>query len=195
MNSGKLKVFYLNKKVIFPQCSLNFVVNKSEASVSIENGDKIIAYPVGNYLDMLFFKKGKTAVISEVISVEEKNERIKLNLKGDARVGIKKFFDAGLAEYYLLEETGSAEAGEQIHELRKTAQELIFLINVSESDRLISLLNFLADPGQMTDFIANYFVVDFKKRYQLLKETDQHKRVMVLIKIMKKIIKNMGKNV
>jgi len=78
-------------------------------------------------------------------------------------------------------------------ELRKKSQELIFLINVEESDKLIKLLNYIFDLNQMTDFISNYFVMDFPARYRLYNETDTKKRSHMLLSELTALINRLTK--
>jgi len=74
--------------------------------------------------------------------------------------------------------------------LRKKAQELIFLINVDESDKLIHLLNFISDGVQLSDFIANYFILDYNERVALLNTTDVTSRINTLLQLLTMLIDN-----
>lgn len=190
MDLERLKVFYLKNKVIFPQCTLHFFLNKTVWSESLKGGDKIIAWPMRSFFDIVFYKK-RVGTIAQILSSSDESGRIKLQLKGVSRIRIKKFFTLNLVSWEPIAEKNGAERDDVINELRKTAQELIFLINVQESDRLISLLGLLVDAGQMSDFIANYFVIDYKKRYLLLKEGDPYKRAERLIVLLRELIDKM----
>ena len=52
-------------------------------------------------------------------------------------------------------------------------------------------LNYLIDLDQMTDFISNYFVIDFNNRYKLYNETNYFKRSKKLITILNSLIDEM----
>ena len=77
-----------------------------------------------------------------------------------------------------------------LDELRKKAQELVFLINIEESDKLIKLLGYIVDLAQMTDFISNYFVMDFRTRYRLYRQVDIQKRGEMLAETLDELIRH-----
>jgi ATP-dependent Lon protease len=190
MKTGESRVFYVKKKVIFPRCSISVQLTRSPASEQLNTNDNIIAFPLNTYLDLLFYKR-RMATLSEVTSIEPEKDRIRLQLKGLGRVRIKKMKNINLAEYEPVDDIAPPVPDSRFDELRRKAQELIFLINVEESDRLISLLNFLVDSSQMTDFIANYFVIDYKKRYRLLNEIRVVNRTKKLVVIINDLIGKM----
>ncbi len=180
MNTVQSKIFYLKKKVIFPHCSIKVALGSSDTSREITKGEKILAYPIRSIADIIL-ARNHIAVLSEIIEIEQKDERVTLELKGIARVKIIKIFNLNRAEYYLLRENDPDPMPEILDTLRKKAQQLVFLINVNESDKLIRLMNYLFNLSQLADFIANYFILDFKSRYKLLYESDVKKRSKKLI--------------
>lgn len=190
MNQGIIKIFFFNKKVLFPHCTTSVLVRHSSFSDSLKTGDRIITYPIRNLLDILLIKR-RIATYAEITELEKTNDRIKMHLKGISRVRIKKFKGIHEASFdTILTETNNPDP-ELLKELRKKAQELVFLINVNESDRLIELMNFLFELNQITDFIANYFVLDYKLRIELLNETDIKKRSHKLLIKLDQLIKKM----
>ncbi|HNX22431.1 MAG TPA: LON peptidase substrate-binding domain-containing protein [Spirochaetota bacterium] len=190
MNTQTVKVFFLNKKVLFPHCTTNVSLRHSAFSESLKKGDKIIAFPIRNLFDILLIKN-RISTIAEIVDLEAGRERIILHLKGITRVYVKKIKGIHEASYEIISSELNISDPELLKELRKKAQELVFLINVEESDRLIELMNFLFELGQITDFIANYFVLDYKLRIELLNNTDIKKRSIRLLTKLNQLIKKM----
>lgn len=188
MNQEKVKIFFLYNKVLFPHCTNNVNLRLSAFSQNLKKGDKIIAFPIRNVFDILLIKR-RIAVITEIIDLENKNDRIHLQLKGISRVRIKNFTGVHEVTYEIIQLSGTGSEPELLKNLRKKAQELVFLINVEESDRLIELMNFLFELNQITDFIANYFVLNHKLRIKLLNETNVIKRSNRLLVILNQLIK------
>lgn len=192
MDEQNLKIFYLKKKIIFPNCTLPVKISSTSISKSINRGEKILAYPVRTPFDLFFYKK-RLATLSEILDVKYDEKSVKINLKGIARVRLKKINKFHFAEYEQLEYSAEKNNDNLRDELRKKSQELIFLINVKESDRLINLLNYLIDIGQMTDFISNYFVINFRNRFELYDELSISERGKKLINVLDNLIIEMKK--
>jgi ATP-dependent Lon protease len=175
-----LKTFYLKKKVIFPYCTLAVFIRPSAESQDIKKGDRILAVTIRSSIDLIWPRK-RLATLAEVMDIQADDKTVKVMLKGLGRVKVLKIIKFKHAEFKHLE-TQVIEPHNSINEeLRKKSQELIFLINVEESDKLIKLLNYIFDLNQMTDFISNYFVLDFPPRYRLYNETDIIKRSHMLL--------------
>jgi ATP-dependent Lon protease len=180
-------IFYLNRKVVFPYCTINVVVAHSGQSDTIKKGDRVLAFPIRRLFDAIFYKN-RIATLTEVMEKTNSDDKIKIQLKGLSRVRIKKIQRQQRAMYRLIDENIEYRNEGLVEDLRKKSQELIFLINVNESDKLIDLLSYISDINQLTDFISNYFVLDFKGRYRLLNELNLLKRGSLLTKIMEKLI-------
>jgi ATP-dependent Lon protease len=193
MNQEKAKVFFLYNKVLFPHCTNNVSLRLSSFSQDLNKGDKIIAFPIRNLFD-IFLIKWRVSVFTEITELEKKNDRVHVQLKGISRVRIKKFTGVHEVTYENIQSTGTGSEPELLKNLRKRAQELVFLINVEESDRLIELMNFLFELNQITDFIANYFVLNHKQRIRLLNEINVINRSNRLLSILNQLIKKMEKN-
>lgn len=192
MKDNTTKLFYLKKKVLFPHCSIDVSLRESKLSQKLEEGDKILTFPTEYFTDLIFLRK-RIATIAEITEVNKDKKTVKLQLKGLSRVKLTKTRRFHHAEYELLD--SGAEINKEIpNELRKKAQELIFLINVNESDRLIELLNFLVDASQISDFIANYFVLDYKSRLKLLNETNVLRRSTSILNKLNHLISKLGIN-
>lgn len=192
MDAVPLKIFYLKKKVLFPHCTVSVRMRESKHTLSLTQGNQIIVYSLRNIPDILFIK-GRISTLAEIISIEKEENTIRFQIKGIKRVrvtSLKRFFEA---EYIEIPENTAQHDPALTKELRKKAQELIFLINVEESDRLIDLMNFLVDLGQITDFISNYFVLDDRMRSDLLNETDISARSRLLQEKIQQIIEKIGK--
>jgi ATP-dependent Lon protease len=180
MAPSTYKIFYLKKQVIFPYCSLVVFVRPSEESKSIQKGDRVLAYTIRSTLDVLWYR-GRTATVSEVVDVREDGKAVKIFLKGLSRVSLKRIIRYKHAESEPLPEGTEGMSDAMRNGLRKKSQELVFLINVEESDKLITLLNYIVDPAQMTDFISNYFIMDFRTRCRLYNQPDILKRGEMLL--------------
>jgi len=192
MDAAPLKIFYLKKKVLFPHCTVSVRMRESKHTLSLKQGNQIIVYSLRNIPDILFIRR-RISTLAEIISIEKEENTIRFQIKGIKRVrvtSLKRFFEA---EYLEIPENTAQHDPALTKELRKKAQELIFLINVEESDRLIDLMNFLVDLGQITDFISNYFVLDDRMRNDLLNETDISARSRLLQEKIQQIIEKIGK--
>lgn len=192
MKERTLKIFYLKKQVIFPYCTLAVFVKPTEESREIRKGDRILAYTIRSTIDLLFYRN-RLATLSEVLDAHVEEKNIKIALKGLSRVKVTKLVQFRHAEFDFI--AGSViESGEPVmEELRKKSQELIFLINVEESDKLINLLNYIIDLNQMTDFISNYFIMDFRTRRRLYNTTDINRRARLLISELETLIRKLTK--
>ncbi len=180
MEQLTLRTFYLKRKVIFPYCTLAVFIRPSSESKNIKKGDRILSVTVRSSIDLLWPRK-RLATLAEVMDVQTDDKTVKIMLRGLSRVKILKIIKFKLAEFEHLKIQGAGPHAKLIEELRKKSQELIFLINVEESDKLIKLLNYIVDLNQLTDFISNYFVMDFPARYRLYNETDIIKRSHMLL--------------
>lgn len=180
MEQFALRTFYLKKKIIFPYCTLTVFIRPSAELKEIKKGDRVLAVTVRSSIDLLWRRK-RLATLAEVMDVQADNKTVKIILKGFSRVNILKFNKFKFAEFENLKVQYIEPHTTIIEELRKKSQELIFLINVEESDKLIKLLNYIFDLNQMTDFISNYFVMDFPARYRLYNETDTINRSHILL--------------
>ncbi len=184
--SNKLPVVPLYRKVVFPFCNLSFA-SSLKILGGVKAGDKIIALPVRSFWDV-FFRGRKIAVLSEVAEVKHEDGSSELQIKGIERVRLVKSRGIFFAEYEKAEIPGEGDQERLREELRKKSQELIFLINMGESDKLIHLLNFIVELRQLTDFISNYFVLKFPRRYLILNEPDPSIRARTLLDLLDELI-------
>ncbi len=192
MNNEEIKLFYLGKKVLFPHCTISVSLKKSKLSSGLAAGDKIIVFPTRYFFDILFLRR-RISTLAEIVEVEQTKSHIRLQLKGLARVQVSKARGLHLARYNIIEPDIEANKNSKIaKELRIKAQELIFIINVNESDRLIELINYLVDVSQITDFVANYFVLDYTLRQELLNETDVYNRSIKVLKKLQELIEKIS---
>lgn len=184
--SNKLPVVPLYRKVVFPFCNLSFA-SSLKILGGVKAGDKIIALPVRSFWDV-FFRGRKIAVLSEVVEVKHEDGSSDLQIKGIERVRLIKSRSIFFAEYEKAEIPGEGDQERLREELRKKSQELIFLINMGESDKLIHLLNFIVELRQLTDFISNYFVLKFPRRYLILNEPNPSIRARTLLSLLDELI-------
>lgn len=192
MEQFALRTFYLKKKIIFPYCTLAVFIRPSAELKEIKKGDRVLAVTVSSSIDLLWRRK-RLATLAEVMDVQADNKTVKIILKGFSRVNILKFNKFKFAEFENLKVQNIEPHATIIEELRKKSQELIFLINVEESDKLIKLLNYIFDLNQMTDFISNYFVMDFPARYRLYNETDTINRSHILLSELTSLVNKLTK--
>ncbi len=191
MEEQRLRIFYLKKKIIFPFCTLAVFLRPSEESGDIKKGDWIIALTVRSIFDLLFHRK-RVATLCEVMDVTTDNSMVKFMLRGIERVRIEKIIKRKHAIYTRIEQGHVEHYDPSIEDLRKKSQELIFLLNVEESDKLIKMLNYIVDLNQMTDFISNYFIMGFGKRYRIYKETQLDRRSALLTGTLTRLIHTMN---
>lgn len=187
MDQGRIKIFYLKKKVIFPHSNLSVMIKQTKHSDGIKAGDRIIACPLKGMLDLAFYRN-KIATVTEVTAVEPRDGSLVLSLKGLKRVKIKKLYSYQHARVEEMEPAINGQLEGLAETIRKKCQELIFLINVNESDMLINLINYLADMDQLTDFVSNYFIIDFKNRYRVFREMDLEKRGRLILSLLIKLV-------
>jgi ATP-dependent Lon protease len=186
-----VKAFYLKKKIIFPYCMMTVQVKPQDPSGALKKGDRVLALTVSSTISLLF-NRNKLATLSEVVDVQSGEKGMKLLLKGLARVRVASMNRLRYAQFDFLPPQIVEPHGSMYEELRKKSQELIFLINVEESDKLINLMNYIYDLNQMTDFIANYFVMDFPSRFRLYREIDVNRRSHLLIAELSKLINKLN---
>jgi ATP-dependent Lon protease len=191
MKDDNTKLFYLKKKVLFPHCTIAVTLKKSPLSSSLKKNDKILVFPTRYFFDMLFLRR-KISTLAEIMEIQETGNHIKLQLKGLARARVIKARSLHLANYIIIDPAPLSNKSKIAKELRIKAQELIFIINVHESDRLIELINYLVDVSQITDFIGNYFVLDYQLRLNLLNESDVKKRSTMVLEKLQELIEKIS---
>ncbi len=54
-------------------------------------------------------------------------------------------------------------------------------------------MNYIIDLNQMTDFVSNYFIMDFTARFRLYKEIDAAKRSLMLVSELSNLISRLTK--
>lgn len=192
MKNDNTKLFYLKKKVLFPHCTITVTLRKSGLSTSLKKNEKILVYPTRYFFDMIFLRK-KVSTLAEILGIEETSSHIKLQLKGLARARVNSVKSLHQAGFEVIDPDPVLNKNSRIaKDLRIKAQELIFIINVHESDRLIELINYLVDVSQITDFIGNYFVLDYQLRLKLLNETDVDRRSTLVLNKLEELIKKIS---
>ncbi len=192
MKTDSINIFYLKKKVLFPHCTMTVRMRESKHTLALSPGSKILIFSLRNFFDFFLIKK-RISILAEITGIEKDKNHLKIQLKGIKRVKVTHFYRFFEARFIDIPEDTSHQDILITKDLRKKAQELIFLINVEESDRLIELMNFLVDLGQITDFISNYFILDDRMRNDLLNTTDISERSRLLQKKIQLIINKFGK--
>lgn len=189
---GEARVYYLRERVIFPYSRQNVTLPLAPDTRNLEEGIRLIAYPIRCLTDILMYRF-RTATLVEVISSEIKDDSCRVTLRGISRVRITRLHSVTRASYRVQKDVYVEDNFDSVDRLRRKAQELVFLINVEQSDRLISFLGFLTHPSRLTDFIAHYFVNGYGRRYRLLKTGDPLKRNNQLLVILDRLIRKIKK--
>lgn len=179
-------VFFLYRRVVFPFCPLE-IKTANPLPEDIGEGGEIVVLPVKNMLGLMF-TRGSTGVRSQVLSSVREADHYRIKFQGIHRVRIKKIESLKTAVCYEPSPEDEGDSREVLEHLRRKAQELIFLINTDTSDRLIQLLEYISDLSQLTDFIGNYFVLDFKRRLKLMKTPSPRRRAELLVNMLVDII-------
>jgi ATP-dependent Lon protease len=187
MDKADVKIFYLKRKVIFPHSTITVVLKPSSLAKEIQAGEILMAYPVRTILDFILYRN-RIATLAEVLTAEQRTDAVSLTLKGLSRVRLKKIISFRHARYGEIEYRKTAGHDDLVEELRKKCQELVFLINVEESDTLIKLMNFISNIDQLTDFVSNYFIIDFRKRYGIYRELDIDRRIAMILETLYSLI-------
>lgn len=190
-NEKALPVFFLYGKVLFPHCSIE-VKTKSDLAERLEAGGEAVVLPVRHMLD-LAFSRGKTGTLARVVSLEKQESLFRIEFKGLRRVRVRKVGTLRNASFTELEDVPEAPDIVRLETLRRKAQELIFLVNIDRSDKLIHLLEFIASLRQLSDFVGNYFVLGFPPRRKLLDIVDPGKRADRLLVMLGDIIRDLKK--
>ncbi|HSV95749.1 MAG TPA: LON peptidase substrate-binding domain-containing protein [Spirochaetota bacterium] len=186
MKEKSLPIIFLQKQVVFPYCNVSFSSgNKNLAKIS--QGDRVVALPVRTVLDVLF-PSGRMATLSEVVEIKREERAWSVHLKGISRVRLGRLSRFANAVYEGVDEVERPGQERLREDLRKKSQELIFLINVNESDKLIHLLNFLVNLPQLADFVSNYFILKFPRRYEIFIEGDVELRARKLLAVLDDLI-------
>ena len=190
-NERTLPAFFLYRRVLFPHCTLDVKVSPVLAG-SIRESSEMVVIPL-RYMLGLAFTRGVIGTRATVESLQEDGTDFRLRFKGQGRVRVKKVRSLRDAVFTDLE-SGPEPADAERHEmLRRKAQELIFLVNVDSSDRLIKLLGFISSLRQFSDFVGNYFVLAYSRRKKLLDTIDAGKRAGRLIAMLDAIIRDLKK--
>ncbi len=177
-----LPVFFLYRRVVFPFCPLE-IQAANPLPENIDEGSEVIVLPVRNMMGLVF-SRGSTGVRSQVLTAVRETDHYRIKFQGICRVHIRKVRSLKTAEFCELSRETEGEFRNVLEQLRKKAQELIFLINTDTSDRLIQLLEYISDLSQLTDFIGNYFILDFPRRLKLIHTFSAEKRARLLVKML-----------
>lgn len=192
--SSEAAILYLKERVLFPSSSMTIRLPLGDTPESFYAVDTLLAFPLRNALDRIFYKN-RIAVLAEIQDREDvpNEEAFTLHLKGIRRVRIEQKVGTHRALYYPEELPKEDPHLTPVDLLRKKAQELIFLLNSDESDRLISLLNYLSEPSQLADFVANYFLRSRSVQFKLLYEKLPSRRAVILMKEIERMIRKLNK--
>jgi ATP-dependent Lon protease len=193
MVSEKKRIYHLYRRVLFPHCSIT-VTTYPGGAAGMKKGDIVLVRAIRFAVDIILPWK-KIATMAEVTDIVASENTETIVFKGISRVTISRMKGFKYGEYRVIEEGRCLNTEHYVDSLRKKSQELIFLINIEESDRLIYLLSYLSDLNQLADFIANYFVIHFRRRYALLLEEDLCKRAEALLVILDVLINKIKKKI
>ncbi|MBN1501738.1 MAG: LON peptidase substrate-binding domain-containing protein [Spirochaetes bacterium] len=171
-----LRIFY--KKILFPFSNME-IPEFLRGQSRLVPGDSLIVVPVWNLWSFLF-PSNRIGTLAKVTRTLDSRGIAMVEIRGINRVNIKRRQSLLFADCSDTEEN-IHENSDMIEKLRKKAQEFVFLIDINESDRLIYLMNFISSLNEMTDFLSNYFISDFRDKLRLLNETDVNSRSNLLL--------------
>jgi hypothetical protein len=182
----------LYTRYLFPRCSVKIPAQLSGGYV-LKKGDIVIVHTPRPF-PFNFYSSSRIATESEVMSVFTDDGNIIAEVKGLRRVLISIKNEFGEAYYTDLPDHPDIKDDDVTERLRKKAQEFVFLVNVSESDRLIYLMGFMNGIHEITDFVSHYFIIDRKKSGVLYRETNSYKRAALLELYISNTIKRINKS-
>ena len=192
---GEAKILFLNKRIIFPNTSEHLYFENSQLIQKISVGENVIFAPVRGVFS-LFSKKRKIGSLCLILGKQELSSQVKLRISCKEKVIITKVDKLKYASYSTIAERITPNTP-IMEKLKKRSQELIFLINIKESDKLIEMLNFTIDLTKMMDFISDHFVTKFSNRYKIYNCINSENRAKLILNeitdIVNKINRSTGK--
>ncbi len=186
-----MKLIYFYRKVLFPYCVTTHIVGKKN---SFKTGDIVAVWSVEKISDIIF-PKNKIVTIAAIQSIKTENEKCIIELKGQYWGRItkrKRFYNCTSSK---ISETILENEEYITNIIRKKAQEFVFLININESEKLIYLMNFITKSNELIDFVSNYFIINFKKKFTIYKEPDLTNKADLLISMLDSMITNVRKKI
>jgi hypothetical protein len=136
----------------------------------------------------------RIATEAEVVSVSSEDDESLAEIKGIRRVVISMRNEIGEAYYADLPEPRVRKDDDATERLRRKAREFVFLVNVSESDRLIYLMGFMNGISEISDFVSHYFIVNRVKSGKLYRTTDPYRRGTLLEKYISDTITRLNRS-
>ncbi len=176
---------FIKGKVIFCGCNMDIPASRF-GKKTFSRGDRFLFIPY-NCLIKRLFKLHYMGVLCEITSEKNSEDKVIYEVKGLHKVIIKNYKkDSAYFEEIFPAKNGKTEnvAGS----LRKKAQEFVFLINTEESEKLIYLMNFSSDFSEFSDFVTNYFILNYKDRIRIFSERDLYKKYLMLHAMLDKLI-------
>lgn len=182
----------LYTRYLFPRCSVKVPAHLS-GGYELKKGDIVVVH-TPRVFPLSLFPSSSLATESEVLSVISDDGDVLAEIKGLRRVHITMKNEFGEVYYTDLPEMPDKKDDDVTERLRKKAIEFVFLVNVSESDRLIYLMGFMNGIHEITDFVSHYFIIDRRRSGRLYRETDSYKRGALLEKFISRIIARINKS-
>lgn len=180
------RILYLYNKVLFPNCTMD-VKAVDIAGHVMDKDDMLIVMPIRCVMDFIYVGN-RHVVLASVENIKDVSGSRIAEIKGLRRGKIIKRRKMNVGDFIGQDLAGGEHLQKSGITLRKKAQEFVFLMDIPESERLIYLINFISDPVELTDFIAHYFVIDFKKRLLLFEAESGQKRFDLLLNILDAMI-------
>ncbi|HQE59302.1 MAG TPA: hypothetical protein PLA54_08940 [Spirochaetota bacterium] len=176
---------FIKGKVIFCGCNMDIPASRF-GKKTFSRGDRFLFVPY-NCLIKKIFKLNYLAVLCEITGEKNSADKVIYEVKGLHKVVIKQYKDN--SAYFEEVFPGINRKTENIvGSLRKKAQEFVFLINTEESEKLIYLMNFSNDFSEFSDFVTNYFILNYKDRIRIFSERDLYKKYLMLHAMLDKLI-------
>ncbi|HOU85180.1 MAG TPA: hypothetical protein PK158_10085 [Spirochaetota bacterium] len=176
---------FIKGKVIFCGCNMDIPASRF-GKKTFSRGDRFLFVPY-NCLIKKIFKLNYLAVLCEITGEKNSADKIIYEVKGLHKVVIKKYKNNS-AYFEEIFPGINRKTENVVGSLRKKAQEFVFLINTEESEKLIYLMNFSNDFSEFSDFVTNYFILNYKDRIRIFLERDLYKKYLMLHAMLDKLI-------
>ena len=185
------KIFFLKKRVIFPNSISDIDLKKTPLSTDISIGEEIIFSPIRNIFT-IWTHSYKYGSLCRILDKEEIKSQYKFKIKCTEIVKIKHISKNNMVSHLpILIDIPTNNY--TMDKLKKKSQELLFLINIKESDQLIDLLNFSINPIQNINFVTDHFITKFSHRYKIYNCSSIEEKAKIVLKHITKIVKKLDK--
>lgn len=191
MKKPILPVLFLYNIILFPNCN-QVVTIPIRRGRKIKKGDRLVVVTITRNIWRFFFPF-ILGTKCEIVEYNNERNECTVQLHGLERVKVASFLIKGFVSFESVKIPKAVAGSDGLVELKRKAQEMVFLIDVPESEKLIQLLNYIIDYNQLVDFITHYFIKRQKERDYLYREFDPDKRGVWLSLLLDDLIEDIKK--